>query len=144
MVLDTSVIIAILRNEADADIYRKVIEHTEILRLGAPTLLECEMVARRALGDDGSTDLDNFLIALDVHVEPFGRVEADYARYAYRHFGKGRHPAGLNFGDCLTYATAVAQNEALLFKGDDFAQTNITNAYAQWITRKAAPEAPPF
>lgn len=128
MVLDTSAIIAILRNEDDADVYRDAIECADGLRIGAPTLLECEIVARGALGDDGSTDLDNFLIALDVHVEPFGRREADYARYAYRHFGKGRHPAGLNFGDCLTYATAVAQNEPLLFKGDDFPQTNITNA----------------
>jgi ribonuclease VapC len=128
MVLDTSAIIAILRNESDAAVYREAIERAESLRIGAPTLLECEIVARQALGDDGSTDLDNFLIALNVHVEPFGRLEADYARYAYRHFGKGRHPAGLNFGDCLTFGTAVAQNEPLLFKGDDFAQTNIANA----------------
>ena len=131
MVLDTSAIIAILRNEADADVYRGAIERAESLRIGAPTLLECEIVVRQALGDGGSTDLDNFLTALDVHVEPFGRREAEYARYAYRHFGKGRHPAGLNFGDCLTYATAVAQNEPLLFKGDDFSQTNISNASNQ-------------
>ena len=128
MVLDTSAIIAILRNEPDADVYRAAIERAEIIRIGAPTLLECEIVARHVLGDDGSTDLDNFLIALDVRVEPFGQREADYARYAYRHFGKGRHSAGLNFGDCLTYATAVAQNDALLFKGADFAQTNVTSA----------------
>jgi ribonuclease VapC len=128
MVLDTSAIIAILRNEADADIYRGAIERAATLRIGAPTLLECEIVARAALGDDGSTDLDNFLIALDVHVEPFGQLEANYARYAYRHFGKGRHPAGLNFGDCLTFGTALAHNEPLLFKGDDFSRTNVTNA----------------
>jgi ribonuclease VapC len=128
MVLDTSAIIAILRNESDADVYREAVERAETLRIGAPTLLECEIVARAALGDDGSTDLDNFLIALEVRVEPFGRREADYARYAYRTFGKGRHPAGLNFGDCLTFATAVAQNEPLLFKGNDFPQTNIANA----------------
>jgi ribonuclease VapC len=128
MVLDTSAIIAILRDEPDAAIYRAAIEGAETLRIGAPTLIECEIVARQALGDDGSTDLDNFLMALDVHIEPFGRREADYARHAYRRFGKGRHPAGLNFGDCLTYATAVAQNEPLLFKGDDFPHTDITNA----------------
>ena len=130
MVLDTSAIVAILRNEPDADIYRAAIERAESLCIGAPTLLECEIVARQALGDEGSTDLDNFLIALDVQVAPFGRLEADYARYAYRHFGRGRHPAGLNFGDCLTYATAVAQNEPLLYKGDDFPQRNITNGIA--------------
>ncbi len=131
MVLDTSAIIAILRNESDAAVYREAIEHAESLCVGAPTLLECEIVARQALGDVGSTDLDNFLVALDVHVEPFGRLEADYARYAYRQFGKGRHPASLNFGDCLTFGTALAQNEPLLFKGDDFAQTNISNALSQ-------------
>jgi len=128
MVLDTSAIIAILRDEPDAHVYREAIERAESLRIGAPTLVECEVVVRQALGDDGSTDLDNFVVALDVRVEPFGPLEANYARYAYRHFGKGRHSAGLNFGDCLTYATAVAQNEPLLFKGDDFAQTNITSA----------------
>jgi ribonuclease VapC len=128
MILDTSAVIAILRNEADADVYRKAIEGAESIRIGAPTLLECEIVARAALGENGSTDLDNFLVALDVQIESFGAREAHYARYAYRHFGKGRHAAGLNFGDCLTYATAVAQNEPLLFKGDDFAQTNITSA----------------
>ena len=128
MVLDTSAIIAILRDEEDAAVYREAIERADHLRIGAPTLLECEIVARGALGDDGSTDLDSFLIALDVHVEPFGRREADYARYAYRQFGKGRHPAGLNFGDCLTYATAIANNEPLLFKGAEFTQTNVTNA----------------
>lgn len=131
MVLDTSAIIAVLRNESDADVYREAIERAESLRIGAPTLLECEIVARQALGDDGSTDLDNFLTALDVHVEPFGRLEADYARYAYRRFGKGRHSANLNFGDCLTFGTAVAQNEPLLFKGGDFAQTNISDALSQ-------------
>lgn len=128
MVLDTSAIIAILRNEADADVYRLALEHADILRIGAPTLVECEIVARRALGDAGSTDLENFLIALDVHVDPFGRLEADYARHAYRHFGKGRHPAGLNFGDCLSFGAALAQNESLLFKGDDFPQTTIADA----------------
>jgi ribonuclease VapC len=128
MVLDTSAIIAILRDESDANVYRDAIERAESIRIGAPTLLECEIVARGALGDDGSTDLDNFLVALDVSIEPFGPLEANYARYAYRQFGKGRHPAGLNFGDCLTYATAVALNEPLLFKGVDFAQTNITSA----------------
>lgn len=128
MVLDTSAIVAILRDEADADVYREAVERAETLRIGAPTLLECEIVARQALGDDGSTDLDSFLTALEVRVEPFGRREADYARYAYRNFGKGRHPAGLNYGDCLTFATAVAHNEPLLFKGDDFPKTNIANA----------------
>lgn len=128
MVLDTSAIIAILRDEADAEIYRTAIEQADGLRVGAPTLLECEIVARAALGDKGSTDLDNFLTMLDVQVEPFGRLEADYARYAYRSFGKGHHPAGLNFGDCLTFGTALAQHEPLLFKGNDFTQTNIANA----------------
>jgi ribonuclease VapC len=128
MVLDTSAIIAILRDEADAGVYREAIERADRLSIGAPTLLECEIVARIALGDNGSTDLDNFLTALDVQVEPFGRLEADYARYAYRHFGKGRHPAGLNFGDCLTFAIAVAKNEPLLFQGENFAQTNVSNA----------------
>jgi len=74
MVLDTSAIIAILRNESDADVYREAVERAETLRIGAPTLLECEIVARAALGDDGSTDLDNFLIALEVRIVSRGVV----------------------------------------------------------------------
>ncbi len=136
MVLDTSAIIAILRNEPDAAVYREAIARAETLSIGAPTLLECELVVRQALGDSGSTDLDNFILSLNVHVEPFGEVEADFARYAYRQFGKGRHPAGLNFGDCLTFGTAVARNEPLLFKGDDFAQTNIADARAYYADEK--------
>jgi len=61
---------------------------------------------------------------------PFGRDEASVARYVFRAFGKGRHPAGLNFGDCLSYAVVATQNDALLFKGDDFAATPIERVYA--------------
>lgn len=125
MVLDTSAVIAILRNESDADTYRQAIERADTLHIGAPTLLECEIVARIALGEVGSTDLDNFLSTLGVKIEPFGRVETDYARFAYRHFGKSRHRAALNFGDCLSYATAIALHQPLLFKGDDFSQTDV-------------------
>lgn len=128
MVLDTSAVIAILRNEPDAHIYRDAIERADSVRIGAPTLVECDIVARAALGEDGAMDLSNFLMMLDVQVEPFGRLEADYATYAYRHFGKGRHKAGLNFGDCLSFATATSRNEPLLFKGEDFSQTDIHSA----------------
>lgn len=128
MVLDTSAIIAILRNEPDAHVYTEAIEHADRLLVGAPTLVECDIVARAALGEEGATDLSNFLTMLNVQVEPFGRLEADYASYAYRHFGKGRHEAALNFGDCLSFATAMTQNDSLLFKGDDFSRTNISSA----------------
>ncbi len=130
MVLDTSAVIAILRNEPDANIYRQAIEQAETLHIGAPTLLECEIVARAALGEVGSTDLDNFLTTLFIEVAPFGRLETDYARFAYRRFGKGRHKAALNFGDCLSYATAVALHQPLLFKGEDFSQTDVESALA--------------
>lgn len=128
MVLDTSAVIAILQNEPDAQVYREAIERADTLRIGAPTLVECDIVARAAFGEEGATDLRNFLTMLDVQIEPFGLLEADYASYAYRQFGKGRHEAGLNFGDCLSFATATSQNEPLLFKGEELSQTNIVSA----------------
>jgi len=128
MVLDTSAVIAILCNEPDAHRYRQAIECADRLRIGAPTLVECDIVARAVLGEEGAEDLKSFLTMLEVQIEPFGQLEAEYAGYAYRQFGKGRHKAALNFGDCLSFATAMTKNEPLLFKGEDFARTNVADA----------------
>jgi ribonuclease VapC len=130
MVLDTSAVIAILRNEPDADRYRRAIEEADELRIGAPTLVECEIVARAALGEEGALDLRAFICLLDVRVEPFGPREAEYASLAYRRYGKGRHDGGLNLGDCFSYAIAASHDEPLLFKGDDFSRTDIASALA--------------
>ncbi len=128
MILDTSAIIAILCNEPDNGRYLAAIQDADRLAIGAPTLVECGIVALAKLGENGPTDLDHFIRRLHVDVLPFGENEASIARYVFGAFGKGRHSAGLNFGDCLSYAVTGAYNDALLYKGDDFSQTPIHSA----------------
>ena len=128
MILDTSAVIAILCGEPESDHYLSAIEEADPLAIGAPTLVECGIVVHAKLGEHGPADLDHFLRRLHVDVLPFGENEASVARYIFHDFGKGRHPAGLNFGDCLSYAMAATYNDTLLYKGDDFSQTPISSA----------------
>jgi ribonuclease VapC len=128
MILDTSAVTAILCGEPDTDRYIAAIEEADRLAIGAPTLVECGIVAQAKLGEHGPADLDNFLRRLHVEVVPFGEYEASVARYAFHAFGKGRHSAGLNFGDCLSYAMAGTYNDVLLYKGDDFSRTPVRSA----------------
>jgi len=128
LILDTSAVVAILCGEPDTERYVAAIEDADRLAIGAPTLVECAIVAQAKLGEHGPADLDHFLRRLHVDVVPFGEDEASVARYAFHAFGKGRHPAGLNFGDCLSYAIAGTSNDTLLFKGEDFSKTPIRAA----------------
>lgn len=128
MILDTSAVIAILCSEPDAERYLVAFEEADRLAIGAPTLVECGIVAQAKLGEYGPADLDNFLRRLHIDVLPFGEHEASVARYAFHAFGTGRHMAGLNFGDCLSYAMSGTYNDALLYKGGDFSQTPIPSA----------------
>ena len=128
MILDTSAVIAILCGEPDSGRYVAAIENADRLAIGAPTLVECGIVAQAKLGEHGPQDLDHFIRRLHVDVLPFGENEAANARYVFHLFGKGRHPAALNFGDCLSYAMTGAYNDALLYKGDDFSQTPVHSA----------------
>ena len=93
--------------------------------LSAANLLEVGIVMQVRRGDDGARDLDLLLAKLKVEIIPFTARQTDIARKAFRHYGRGRHAAGLNFGDCFAYALAKDQSAALLFKGDDFAQTDV-------------------
>jgi len=81
------------------------------------------------LGTEGIRDLDLFLATARIELVPFDATQARLAREAFRRFGKGRHPAGLNLGDCFSYALARAMNEPLLFKGNDFSRTDVIPAY---------------
>ncbi len=128
MILDTSAIIAILCGEPDAERYLAAMQNADRLAVGAPTLVEAGIVAHAKLGDDGPADLEHFLRRLHVDVLPFGETEASIARHAFRAYGKGRHPARLNFGDCLSYAMAAACNEPLLYQGEDFSRTPLRSA----------------
>ena len=128
MVIDSSALVAILRREPEEQAFRSAIKLASTRLLSASTRVETGIVALGLAGEVGLEQVDALLDTLRVETVP---VSADHARLAidaFRHFGKRRHPAGLNFGDCFSYALAKATGEPLLFKGDDFAQTDIKRA----------------
>jgi len=128
MVIDSSAIIAILTNEPDADLFASAIEGDTTRLMSAATLLEISIVIEARYGLEGGLKLDEFLEVAQIETRSVTPQDAELARSAYRAFGKGRHPASLNFGDCFSYALAKATNEPLLFKGDDFTKTDIKSA----------------
>jgi ribonuclease VapC len=125
MIIDTSALVAILEQEPEAERIARTLAATAERMLSAANLLEVEIVMQVRRGDDGARDLDLLLAKLKVEIIPFTARQTDIARKAFRHYGRGRHAAGLNFGDCFAYALAKDQSAALLFKGDDFAQTDV-------------------
>ena len=126
IVLDPSALVAILRGEPDADDFLARIVATDRCLLSSVSLLETSMVlAGRSASPDAWTGLDQLIEAAGIEIVPFSADQAALAREAFIRFGKGRHPAGLNFGDCASYALAKAHNLPLLFKGNDFPQTDI-------------------
>ena len=125
MVLDTSVIVAILLGQAESAALHRLLAMQSPSLVGAPTLAETAIVLQGRLGRTGLTALRSFLVEYDVHSVPFGEEHWRLAAQAFGTFGKGRHPAALNFGDCLTYATARLAGRPLLCLGDDFARTDL-------------------
>jgi ribonuclease VapC len=124
MIVDTSALVAILRDEPDAAAYARAI-HAHPSRISATTLVETSLV----LGAELHGDVDLLVSTAGIEVVPFGVPEAKLAREAYVRFGKGTgSPARLNFGDCMAYALAKATGEPLLFKGDDFTHTDVESA----------------
>jgi ribonuclease VapC len=128
MVIDSSALIAILRREPEEQELRNAIKLASSRLLSASTRVETGIVALGLAGEVGLEQADALLETLRVETVPLSADHARLAIDAFRHFGKGRHPAGLNFGDCFSYALAKATGEPLLFKGDDFAQTDIKRA----------------
>ena len=125
MVFDTSAILAILQNEPERRKFNEAIETAETRSLSTASFVECSMILESRYGADGVRDLDLFIAKAQVSLRAVDEEQADLARRAFRKYGKGRHPAGLNFGDCFSYALARALDEPLLFKGNDFGQTDI-------------------
>ncbi len=125
MVIDTSAIIAILSDENDAAIMAQAIQSDPIRLISGASLLETAIVIESRHGLPGANKLDEFMEIGGFRIEPITVEQVTLARVAYRRFGKGRHPAALNFGDCFSYALAKATNEPLLFKGNDFSQTDL-------------------
>jgi ribonuclease VapC len=125
MIVDTSAIIAILYNEPDAARYAQAISAADPCRISAATFVEAAVVVEAQAGNNGGRQFDAFLRTSGMVIEAVTEEHARIARQAYLDFGKGRHPAGLNFGDCFSYALARASGEPLLFKGEDFARTDV-------------------
>jgi ribonuclease VapC len=125
MVIDSSALIAILRKEPERAAFEEAIRTASIRLVSAVTKLEAGMVAVGRRDVAGGRELDQLLSALGATIIPFDDQQADIARDAFARFGKGRHRAGLNFGDCAAYALSVAEAEPLLFKGTDFAATDV-------------------
>lgn len=129
MIIDTSAIVAILRDEPEARSCAEAMEAAKSLRVSAVNFLEAAAVIDSSRNPIASRRFDDFFRVAEINIEPVTEAQARIAREAYRDFGKGsRHAAGLNFGDCFAYALAKATGEPLLFKGNDFVHTDISPA----------------
>jgi ribonuclease VapC len=128
MVLDSSAIVAIHLREPGHERLIERIDTAEVVVLGVPTLLETAMVLTARLGQDARPTIFAFLRRLEAEVVPFNEEHLDAAITAFIRFGRGRHPAALNFGDCMSYAVASVAGMPLLFTGEDFRRTDIAQA----------------
>ena len=129
MIIDTSALVAILRDEPDAARFASAIEAADVRRISAVTYVELGAVIDGTRDAVASRRVDELIAVAGIVIEPVTAAQAHIAREAYRDFGKGSgHSAGLNFGDCFSYALARDLGEALLFKGSDFGETDIRPA----------------
>jgi ribonuclease VapC len=128
MVLDTSAVLAMLFVEPEAEAFARAVARAEYRRISAANLLETGIVADHQADARAGRQLDALIARIELSTEPVTAEHVRIARQAYLDFGKGNHPAGLNFGDCFAYALAKATGEPLLFKGDDFERTDIQAA----------------
>jgi len=123
MVIDTSALIALIAGEPEAETFLEAITEAPSASLSAASYVEAGIVLERFPAH--AAILDDLLIELDIDIVAVTATQARLARDAFRDFGKGRHPAALNYGDCFSYALAKAVGEPLLFKDDDFARTDL-------------------
>lgn len=125
MVIDSSVIVAVALDEPEAPAFERRIVEDPVRLVSAATLLEAAIVIEARYGDAGGRELDRWLSSIGAEIIPVDLALVEAARRAWRKFGKGRHTAGLNFGDCFSYALAKSRGEVLLYKGNDFSKTDI-------------------
>jgi ribonuclease VapC len=129
--VDRSAIVAIVKDEPERARFMRAIDQADGSAMSAANYLEATMVCEGALTAPGRVVFDSEIAnlrQLGLAIVAFDETQAELAREGFRRFGKGRHPAGLNFGDCFAYALAKALDVPLLFKGDDFAKTDLTRA----------------
>ena len=127
IVADTSAFVAILRKEPDAGTYRRVLLDAEMVMISTATAVELHIVVTARLGADGILRLNHLFGQPLFKMVPVDRNQMVLAKQAYERFGRGRHPAKLNYGDLFSYALAKSQNLPLLFKGDDFSRTDLAS-----------------
>ena len=125
MIIDTSALVALLDQEPEAARIAHALASSPERTLSAANLVEIGIVMQARRGDDSARDLDLLLAKLKVEIEAVTAGQADIARKAFRRYGRGRHAANLNFGDCFAYALAKDKSAPLLFKGDDFGRTDL-------------------
>src|SRR5579859_79722 len=128
MIVDTSGLLAVLFGESDAESYARAIGDAAICRISAATFVEVSLAVESQTGDAGSRQWDSFFRTSGIGMEPVTEEQDYVARQAWSEFGKGRHPAALNFGDCFSYALAKVFGEPLLYKGRDFHKAGIPPA----------------
>ena len=131
MILDTSALLAILQNEPERRSFNAAIEDAASRSMSTATFVETSIVIGARYGGDGLRDLDLFIAKAEIVLVPVDAEQAHAARDAFLRFGKGRHPAGLNYGDCFSYALAKTLGEPLLYKGNDFSQTDVGTIAAE-------------
>ena len=130
MIIDTSALVAILYREPEAEEFVRLVHDADVCRLSVASHIELAIVVESQLGPEGARQAEAFIRRAGIVLEPVTLQQDELARQAFIDFGKGRHPAGLNFGDCFAYALAKATGEPLLFKGADFGRTDIVPARA--------------
>mgnify|MGYP003126657556 CR=1 FL=1 len=125
MVIDSSALAAILFGEPERRQFIEAIEAADSKLISVANWLEISIIIEARTGAEGSRDLEQFIERAGIEIVPVDLEQGRFARDAWLRFGKGRHPAALNYGDCFTYALARARSQTLLFKGDDFVHTDI-------------------
>ena len=125
MVIDTSALLAILQREPERREFIEAVESADVVRLSVASFVETSIVIESRHGAEGLRDLDRFISRANIELMPVDQDQGQLARLAFSRFGKGRHRAGLNYGDCFSYAAAMSIGEPLLFKGNDFVHTDV-------------------
>jgi len=125
MVIDTSAVLAIMQREPERRIFLEAIEAADSTRMSVASFVESSIVIESRYGAEGLRDLDRFISRARIELIPVDTEQGQLARSAFSRFGKGRHRAGLNYGDCFSYAAAINLGEPLMCKGDDFIHTDV-------------------
>ncbi len=128
MVIDTSAVLCLLFDEPEAKSFAAAIEQDSIRLISAASVLEATIAVHRRRGRPSGDDIDRLLARWPADIVPVQLNQLQWARYAFETYGRGRHPAKLNFGDCFSYALAKTAGQPILFKGDDFSQTDLEPA----------------